>query len=265
MKQGTEAKMQTQFEIKEPKTRKKASSLIGVRIVNRDLEILRYLLQMKFSSVDEIHRKFFPGSIAKSRANAFRTTRDRLAILKRLGLITTTQSLFSRRQYFLCTWKGYYAVAREWDKFALPKPVLRIDIRTFDHDVAVQDFRLSLEESSGQIDWISERELKSGHPDFPSLGGAFTPDGGYRLPSGECVAFELEISQKARNRYIEKVSRYVDLFRNDEDFRTKVTKVHVLCLRQTVFDIWQDECRLFSEYFNLELQLPADRALRGIA
>ena len=76
-----------------------------IRLTSRDLSIIEFLLEMKFSGLEQLCEKFFPQSELGLRGYSF-WTRDRLAKLRSHGLIETFQFPGSMRKFFLASEKG---------------------------------------------------------------------------------------------------------------------------------------------------------------
>jgi hypothetical protein len=243
----------------------KVSDLVSVRLVARDYEVIRFLIQMKFSSIEEIHQKFFKVSSEGIESSSLRWARERLAVLCGLGLVSSENVAGSNKRYFVATAKGYHLISRALLLDGFAKPTGRIDIRTFEHDLAVLRMRLELESESSVTHWISDRELKVASEKFDALRGDYAPDAIYQTPSGEQVALEVEIARKAKIRYQKKIQHYVDTYRDRESSAFKLSKVHVVCLRKSVFEIWQEKTEIFGSIFQVQFKDVLDLAKRGAA
>ncbi len=243
----------------------KVSNLASVRLVARDFEVIRFLIQMKFSSIEEIHQKFFKLSPTGIESRSLRWARERLAALCELGLVSSENVAGSNKRYFVATAKGYHLISRTLLLDGFVKPTGRIDIRTFEHDLAVLRMRLELESESLVTNWTSDRELKAASEGFDALRGDYAPDAIYQTPSGEQVALEVEIARKAKIRYQKKIQHYVDTYRDRGSSSFKLSKVHVVCLRKSVFEIWKEKTEIFGSIFQVEFKDVLDLAKRGAA
>jgi hypothetical protein len=243
----------------------KASDLVSVRLVPRDFEVIRFLIQMKFSSIEEIHQKFFKVSTDGIESSSLRWARERLAALCRLRLVSSENVAGSNKRYFVATAKGYHLISRTLLLDGFVKPTGRIDIRTFEHDLAVLRMRLALESESSVTNWVSDRELKVASEKFDALRGDYAPDAIYQTSSGEQVALEVEIARKAKSRYQKKIQHYVDTYRDRKCSSFKLSKVHVVCLRKSVFEIWQEKTEIFGSIFQVEFKDVLDLAKGGAA
>lgn len=235
------------------------------RLNKRDRDVIRFLLQMKFSAIEEIHQKFFRWTTTGRESHSLRWARERMGLLKEFGLATTTSVAGSTKQFFVATWKGYQFVIQDERFEGCAKPNGRIDIRTFNHDLVVTKTRLELEESAQVTNWISDIELRAGHSEFSSLHGEYAPDAIFRTSEGSAVALEVEITTKAKDRYRKKISHYVDALRATELNCSRISKVQVICLRRAPFEFWKSECRIYPNYFQIELRLNADQTMVGVA
>lgn len=235
------------------------------RLNQRDRDVIRFLLQMKFSAIEEIHQKFFRWTTAGRESHSLRWARERMGLLKEFGLLKAASVAGSTKQFFVATWKGYQFVLQD-DRFeSYAKPTGRIDIRTFNHDLVVIKTRLELEESDRVTNWISDVELRAGGTEFTSLRGEYAPDAVFRTPEGDAVALEVEIATKAKERYRKKISHYVETLRATELNCSRLSKVRVVCLRRAPFEFWNSECRIYPNYFQIELRLNADQSMAGVA
>lgn len=85
------------------------------------------------------------------------------------------------------------------------------------------------------------------------LSASNVPDGIFRLPGGEVVAFELEIAQKARVRYRDKIEHYVRLMRERRNDPKMFSQVRFFCSKPTVLKVLQDESNMYGDLIRVEL------------
>ena len=78
----------------------------SVRITSRDLEILEFILSMKFSSIEDIHLKFFKVTRSGEESTSLRWARERVNSLKDKGFVQTLNNVCNK-SLFLITKKGY--------------------------------------------------------------------------------------------------------------------------------------------------------------
>lgn len=257
--------MQKQMTLRLEERAGKCTERTSGRLNERDRDIVRFLLQMKFSAIEEIHQKFFRWTLAGRESHSLRWARERMNHLKGLGLVTTTSVAASAKQFFVASWKGYQLVLQDARFDSCPKPNGRIDIRTFNHDQVVLRTRLEFEEQNQITNWLSDIELRSGLTEFTALRGEFAPDGIFWTAEGSAVALEVEIATKAKDRYRKKIAHYVDTLRSTELNCSRLSKVHVICLRRAAFEFWTSECRIYPNYFLIELRQPDEQIVAGVA
>ncbi len=189
---------------------------------------------MKFASLKSIYVKFFHITQAGTQSRSDWWARERLSHLKRHGYLNVSKVSFSGSSFYLATDLAHTALtnlttavsshmtdgSRPINDFAkgrsFVRPIERIDIRTFEHDRLVMEARLALEGEGRATDWLSERRLKSETSLAFGLAREFQPDAIYRNRLGESVAFELEIAVKSRDRYQDKIRKYVEVMRENE-------------------------------------------------
>jgi hypothetical protein len=93
------------------------------------------------------------------------------------------------------------------------RPLTEIDVRTFEHDRRIVEARLALERLGRAVNWAPERRLKSELALNMGLPRQYQPDAIYWNKLQEPMAFELEVSVKGKDRYADKIRKYVDVIR----------------------------------------------------
>ncbi|RYZ77794.1 MAG: hypothetical protein EOP05_00430 [Proteobacteria bacterium] len=63
---------------------------------------------------------------------------------------------------------------------------------------------------------------------------------------------ELEIAQKSKIRYRDKVNFYVSLMRSEVGRTTKLKQVRFVCLKKPCFEALSKETRIFGSLFRVE-------------
>lgn len=232
---------------KEPAT----NNLAGLRITPRDLEILEFVLEMKFTGLNEIYEKFFKniqsGEISKSDWWA----RERVTKLLTAGFLEKVKFL-SVKVFYLLSEKGYYFLKNSVPSKTFCRPVTSIDCRTLDHDMRIQGLRIHLEKTRGITKWQSERALTEIPEVRRYLGKEFRPDAIFENPNGEKVAFELELSRKSHERYNDKVKRYVDIMQSSDASKRIFKRTLVICNDKTIADLWISKTNLYRELFSVD-------------
>lgn len=223
----------------------------AVMLTERDLEILEFIIDMKFSSVQAVFKKFFQKTRSETEAKSQAWAQKRLFQLEKAKFLTAVYNFADRTKYYSGTFKSYYALKNLNPQLMLLKPTGSIDQRTFSHDKTVLDLRVLLEESGKSTLWISERKLKAQPELVQGLSPKYIPDGIYLTPSGEKIAFELEISTKAKERYREKVRRYVYLLRSSQSEKP-FHRIQFVCATDIVRKHIERETKLYPQFFSVE-------------
>lgn len=246
--------MQTAFSylgIKEIKKQNKPKSIL--KTTSRDLEIIHFILEMKFSSIDVVHEKFFSTTRFGLKSRSLDYTRQRLGDLIRYGLIEKVDT-FLKTGLYQTTQKGYFLLRNSNFERPTPKPIFGVDIRTFDHDLKVSNIRVELEKNEKAIDWISERSLCEDERYRSLFTNEFRPDAIYRCPDGSKVAFELELSRKSKDRYKQKLNRYIQVMTNPIENNRIFEKVHYVFKDLKLLEYVKSETQLYQPLFNFSLE-----------
>lgn len=224
-----------------------------IRLTKRDIEILVFLLEMKFCSLDELYFKFFRFNLDGSESRSSWWARDRVNALRSLKLISTVHFYTEAKSYYLATRKAFKIVQGHLNGRSICKPTFRLDIRTFEHDKLMTQLRLDLEGRRIVQDWNSER-LLSEDPKYKNiLSREFRPDAIYLTYQGKKVAFELEISTKAKKRYQDKIKKYVSIMRSQGSDGKLFEAVHYVCAKVSVFDLLINETKIYKDFFKIEM------------
>lgn len=248
---------------RQPVRKPKAILERKVELTERDFGIFEFILDMKFARVSDIFTKFFSKTLAAEDAKSEAWAKKRLFQLEQARFLRSTYSNMDSEKYFTTTLKAYHALSNMYPERTLTKPIKGFDQRTLTHDRLVIDWRLDCERKLGAVDWISDRRLKSHVAHAFGLSSTNVPDGIYRLPSGEIVAFELEIAQKARVRYRDKIEQYVRLIRERREDPQMFKRVCFLCLKSTVAKILKDEANMYGDLIVVEMADPSFVSKKG--
>jgi hypothetical protein len=167
----------------------------------RDIQILKFCLEMKFSDTESLNTKFF-----KSRSVALRLPKKRLLKLSNSGYLKPLQILpGSLKLTYMTTSKGAIAVS-EMLGVSPCKPAKKMGTTFIEHDLFVLKCRLLLEEQGRATNWVSENELKNTL--FKLKGSVrrdFIPDGIFTSLQGLRCAFEFENSTKSKDQMLNKL------------------------------------------------------------
>lgn len=224
----------------------------SVRWTSRDLDILEFLLEMKFSSLRDIHSRFFSITRDGGKSSSLRWTRERVGILMKHGFIKIVSHICDMKLYLL-TQKGYFFLknSRTLKEYCLP--LREVDRRTFEHDSLVIALRNELEYQAEVSGWISERQLSLDENIRRYLGKEFRPDGLYLSSDGIKTAFELEIARKAKDRYRQKLRRYIDVMTKESQDGKLFDQVHFVCTNKKVLNLIRSETQLYQQLFQFNL------------
>jgi len=246
--------MQTAFSylgIKEFKKINKPKSKL--KTTSRDLEIIYFILEMKFSNIHLIHQKFFSTTRFGLKSCSLDYTRQRLGELVRYGLIEKVDT-FLKTGLYQTTQKGYFLLCNSNLQRPIPKPSFGVDIRTFDHDLKVSNIRVELEQYDKAINWISERSLCEDEKYRPLFTNEFRPDAIYTCTNGSKVAFELELSRKSKDRYKQKLNRYIQVLTSPTEDCRIFEKVHYVFKDLKLLEYVKSETQLYQPLFNFSLE-----------
>ncbi len=154
-----------------------------MKVTDRDIEILGWILEQKFMTRKQIRRIFWKGLLEQS-------TEDyrRLSELRDNGYIKTSKGNVYKEALYLVTGKGATQV-RDRGLGALKDT----DYSNCRHDLRVTDIRIMFHQA-GYTNWVSERVL-SKRNDLRRI-----PDG-LIYHRGKYLAIEYESSQKSKDRY----------------------------------------------------------------
>ncbi|MBI5748063.1 MAG: hypothetical protein HZA00_02980 [Nitrospinae bacterium] len=157
--------------------------------------MLKYILEQKFLSRDQIIRWFYKSKDANKR----------LWEVGLAGYLKKAPVVLNSKDHFLIKSHGLRALAERGTNGI--RPASSIDIRFYFHDRTVTDLRLLFESIGLARDWKSEKVLRS------ELGALKVPDGVFLSPAGKKIAFELELTPKENSRYKEILSEYQNVDR----------------------------------------------------
>lgn len=224
----------------------------SIVLTERDLEIISFIHEMKFASLDDLHFKFFKllkdGTESKSQWWA----RERLSALVKAHYISRIYSFSERKSFYLGSEKGYWTLLNHCPSKLPVKPLEKIDFNTFSHDKLVLKIRLELEKTGQASHWLSDRKLFQ-YPELcTNLGEGNQPDAIYTSPNMAKVAFELEISRKSKKRYHDKIRTYAYLLREKRGTQP-FNKVHFIVANETVRDLLAEETKIYPQIFKIQL------------
>ena len=180
------------------------SSLEKVVLQDRDLDILRFCLEMKFSDIESLNWKFFD-----PKSSDMFAARKRVQKLEACGYLKSVSLLSgTAKKFYLTTAKGYREILKKQPDQIIPAVVTKLSVVTFEHDLGVLKIRRLLEEQQRATFWKSERLLKTTtQVALQSLKREFMPDALFTSKQGKVIAFEFENKPKSEAQLKEKIFR----------------------------------------------------------
>lgn len=227
---------------------KKASSARGFRFVPRDLDILEFTLEMKFSDLELIHQKFFSVTSSGIKSNSDTWARQRIQILLKSGMLAKNTDTF-KRPLLTVTQKGYFYLQNSRPFEGRPRSLLSVDYKTFEHDRLVSNIRLELERRGECTDWVSERRLYDSDVITRLLSSEYRPDGIYTDPSGKKIALELELSRKSKDRYKQKIKKYIQVVTSNYSSTRPFDTIHYVIQKPQILELLKSESQIYHSYF----------------
>lgn len=223
-----------------------------LRVTERDLNIIRFVIDMKFASIENIHLMFFYETKIGDTSNSLIWTKQRIRKLVNFGFLKYDNHI-SKTKTIIATTKGYLYLKNSHTDSPVIRPSSFLDSRTYNHDLKVNNFRCELEKFKLISFWTSERQISESSFYQNIFSKEFRPDGIYTDRNGIKVAFELEISRKSKPRYKLKIKKYIDLILKNQNNFSVFDKVHYVCENPIVKSIIEKETRLFKAQFQVDL------------
>jgi hypothetical protein len=215
--------LESEIESEEAVNRKaKPQAQLKFRLTSRDIDLLGFLLDQKFASLEQLYFRFFDvrDSVTTLLPNNLYTTRQRLQKLRHLGLISTERVFSESKSLYLLTYLGYQIFQGKRPDDAYSRPMRQVDFRSFGHDTKVNDCRIAIERQGVVMKWISERRVRmkgfSSQFSESKLPKEIVPDGIFVSTKGKRVAFEIETTKRERRRYKEKKEAFLSVMRGQE-------------------------------------------------
>lgn len=167
-------------------------------IQERDLDIIRYCIDQKFLTVEQIAKKFF--NPKKETKHPNQAAYRRVLILQKFKMLSLRPVLTGEKVVVATDIGAGELHKRGVDTLA---PVAAVDYRYFEHDRRANDVRITLESSGLVTSWESDRWLKNRFAQ-----GSRVPDAMFKLVNGQYGVLEMEIAKKAKGRYVRIFSDY---------------------------------------------------------
>ncbi|MFH1262731.1 MAG: hypothetical protein V1495_04735, partial [Pseudomonadota bacterium] len=125
----------------------------NIRLTQREIEALRFTLEMKFASVEVLYRKFFKFENSTSSRYAY----ERVNLLRKHGYLIPIRIHTEWTVYYVGSRLACDVIQSEKPDASIPRPLPGIDIRTFEHDRKVLLCRVAREAIGNAQNWTSER------------------------------------------------------------------------------------------------------------
>jgi len=228
----------------------KLTSEERIFLTTRDLEIISFVCDMKFASLEDLHFKFFKTLKNGNTSNSLWWARERLTALEKAEFVMRKFSFDEKVSYYLGTPKGYKALQERVPETIPSRPVDKINHTTFNHDKMVIEVRNKLEAMGKVKTWYSDRKLFM-NADLNAFADRYNqPDGIYVNASGERIAVEIEISKKDLSHYREKIKTYVNICRETDNPQAFKKILYVTGSEPTHKTILA-ETKIYSQYFTV--------------
>lgn len=183
-----------------------------MNVGERDLNVLMYIYEMKFSTAIDVFKMFFE---SEKSANS-RYALIRLNKLAKNGYLNIFTNKLYRNKFYYISDSGLGVLRNKFRDHLFPKKApSKMDTRFFEHDRYVSLCRIFLEKKGVAKGWVSERVIfhnmvtKSGEYRskymLKNLQKSQIPDGLFETNKGELCAFELELSLKSKRELREKL------------------------------------------------------------
>ena len=219
-----------------------------IRLMERDLTILAWLVHMRFSHLDQIGGKFFPG------CNIHRAPYRRMLKLIAAGLVRTQKVYSDPRDLYVPTEAAVAALKASHYPFAIGIAKDKTFVN-YSHDRELIDLRI-LFEGLGVGLWIPERVIRSVKP----RGGS--PDA-LILNVDQVYAVEYERTEKEPARY----KKIFDRFNNSDKYAKVLyilpTEKRIESLKKKMGYIWQKFYFVSEECLHLEKRDAVFRSSQG--
>lgn len=182
--------------------------------------LFKYMLEMKYMSLQQIEKKFFEGKPAH--AEVTQLEKDGYFRKKEDGLKFGTA--------FIPTDKAHTFI--ESVDPLLPEAMKSVFAPRVNHDMKLTDLRIRFEELKFIQKWTSERMLGN-VPWIKELLNDL-PDAVCRKMDERGYFLELEISQKTKAQYEYRINRYLEALENAEIKSQKIDGVIFICIEEKV-------------------------------
>ena len=251
----------SEIELRELLSLKKSISELSVketkktRLTQRDYNILEFIQDQKFATLEALYFRFFDArkDASEELPKQFFTTRQRLLVLRQVGLLSSKHSMYSPQQVYVLTPKGYQVLSQERPSRAFQGVTYDLDSIHFRHDEKVTLCRVAIEKTGKAIRWLSEQRLRSVGFEVESfekkMPKSAIPDGIFIAPKGKRVAFEIECSPRKKERFKAKARFYEELM---QDSQPLIEHVIWVAVDKRIYADLQESIPVGSKLFSVE-------------
>lgn len=224
-----------------------------IKITSRDLEIIRFCLEMRFATFEQIYNRFFKNTYSGEVSQCDRWAKGRIYQLRQSGYLSQQKNHQTGQNLILPTLKGYILVKNLLYFEDLPRPLNHIDYRQFEHDKLLSDIRMYLEGASLIKRWVSERSLQAKPELIAAFGSESIADSLCIDNDGTAYFFELELSLKTKDRIKKKIRRYVHLLRSEKEIYPGLKSIHFVCAKASIFNAITNETKMYGTLFKVQM------------
>ena len=219
----------------------------------RDLKVFHFIFQMRFATSVQIMKACFQETRHGKSRTSDTYVKTRLAQLVKGNFLSNGRppSIRTQRYYYRITRLGLSVLEGNLVSYEISK-IPAIKFPNFEHDLHVTDCRIALEKNGRATQWTPEFEIRALHNAFKNLPAKYIPDGLFINKLGELTAFEMEISRKSKERYEDKIQKYVSLVRSHFDEEVKFKRVLFVVKNKDVLKILSDMTRIYADIFRVE-------------
>jgi hypothetical protein len=235
--------------------------MLNIYVTKRDVDILKFINDMKFSNVDQVHSLFF-----EKKGKQY--IQRRLKKFRNEGMLVSYPEWGGRGFNYGVSDKGVSLLLRR-GVGTVPLSLKKIDLKNYEHDKVLVELRIRLESLGLVRDWKSERLIRY-EQDFLNfgLGGKIICDGyAYSVKKSDRVIIEFEHSRKSNQRIKSLLKNYSEYFQEKGDL--EFGRVLFFFSDSSIKSYYE---RIFSkmnysypcEFFELsELDIDVDKVLGG--
>ena len=87
----------------------------GLCLQKRDLEVLKFCLEMRFSDLESLYQRFFLITKEGEKSQSDWWARERIGLLRRHGFLISQRLTFTGLSYYLATEKAHIALENLYD------------------------------------------------------------------------------------------------------------------------------------------------------